>query len=358
MKLTRVLACAAVVAMLAVAAPSAAPAGGAAARIEFGVGGFGAIRDYPIKAVRLAAYQDLRDLGVRWIRTDISWDKVELEPGVYEWARLDRLVNETKAAGLKVLAVFHRTADFARPAAKPEWTPPTAPIPLNLYAKFARTLALRYTKPGQVRIQAVEVWNEANNPKTWDGSMTSIAPYVALLSRSWTEFKKVNPATKIITSGLAPAEDTSTSVNPRTWLKRLYAAGARKWFDAVGMHPYTFPALASAKLHTGWGNMVFADRGRPSMRQTMAANGDGAKKIWATEFGSPASLVGEPRQAKIASDGVKVWGTYSWAGPFFYQGYRDQSELPGWHKSMGLTRDDGTRRPAFAAYRTALRAIH
>jgi aspartate oxidase len=38
----------------------------------------------------------------------------------------------------------------------------------------------------------------------------------------------------VITGGLAPMRDTSTSMNPRTFLQKIYAAGAKAHFDAVG----------------------------------------------------------------------------------------------------------------------------
>ena len=251
---------------------------------------------------------------------------------------------------------MHRTAGYARPADRPEWYPAVGAEPLAAWSRFVRAVALRYTQPGNQRIQAVEVWNEPNNPLAWDGPML-MSRYVSLLRRARIEVKKVNPATAVVTGGLAPTRDSATSVNPRTFVQRLYAAGAKGYFDAVAMHPYTFPALASDGLKTGWGNMTRSDQGKPSMRATMVANGDGAKKIWATEFGSPMSVVGEARQAEIAADGVRVWSGYSWAGLFIYMGYKDQAEQTGWHKSMGLLRSTGTRRPSFAAYRNAIAAV-
>ena len=351
---------AAVVAVLAALIGAVAvhpgPVQAATPPIEFGVGGFNMVKDNPDGAERAIHYTNLQRLGVKWIRTEISWDKIELEPGVYTWGNLDRLADETKAKGLKLLAVVHRTADHARPIDRPEWYPAVGAEPLAAWSRFVRTVALRYTRPANPRIQAVEVWNEPNNPLAWDGPM-SMSRYLPLLRRVHTEIKKVNPATAVVTGGLAPTRDTATSVNPRTFVQRLYAAGARPYFDAVAMHPYTFPALASDGLKTGWGNMTKSDQGVPSMRATMVANGDGAKKIWATEFGSPVSVVGETRQATIAADGVRVWRGYSWAGPFIYMGYKDQAEQSGWHRSMGLLRAEGTRRPSFAAYRDAIAAV-
>jgi hypothetical protein len=331
------------------------PVAAATPRIQFGVGGFNMVRENPDGWERLTAYSNLRELGVTWVRTEISWDKVEVSPGRYNWGSLDRLAKEVRAAGLKLLAVVHRTPDYYRPLERPEWYPPVGPGPLAAWARFLRTMALRYTRPGAERIRAVEVWNEENNPLAWDGPMT-MSRYVNLLKGAHHEFKAVNPTTSIITGGLAPGRDTSTSVNPRTFVQRLYAAGAKRYFDAIAMHPYTFPALASDNLKTGWGNMTRSDGGKPSMRATMIANGDGAKKIWNTEFGSPVKVVGEARQAKIATDAVKVWRSYTWAGPFFYMAYKDQTSLPGWHKTLGLIRGDDTRRPVFSAFKSAIRA--
>jgi hypothetical protein len=345
------------IATVAFAVGAPAPAGAAATPppVQFGVGGFGAIRDHPDPLVRQQAFRSLEVLGVKWIRTDISWDKVETEPGVFDWTRLDQLVTEAHAFGFKILAVLNRTADFARPEGTPEWYPPMGKGPLTAYSAFVRQVALRYTEPGHVRIHAVEIWNEQNNPYAWAGSM-KIDVYKAILRRAWIEMKAVNKATQVITGGLAPGRLYLWSVAPRTFVKRLYAVGGKPWFDAIGMHPYTFPALASDRLFTGWAAMTRSADGEPSIRATMKANGDGAKKIWSTEFGSPVSLVGEARQAEIATDAVQLWRRYAWAGPFMYMAYSDQPGRGGWHESMGLLHADFTPRPSYAAYRSAIRA--
>jgi hypothetical protein len=120
------------------------------------------------------------------------------------------------------------------------------------------------------------------------------------------------------------------------------------------MHPYTWPNKPSDNLPNGWGNMTLAANGKPSMRSTMTTYGDAAKKIWNTEFGSPASKVGEAKQAAIATDAVKVWKKYSWAGPFFYMCYQDMKQSP-W-AGMGLLRDNDTKRPVFTAFQKAIAA--
>ena len=104
--------------------------------------------------------------------------------------------------------------------------------------------------------------------------------------------KAVNRATTVVTGGLAPAFDTSTSVSPRTFLKRIYAAGARPYFDAVAMHPYSYPTFPSQTGPYGWGNLTKPYKGTPSLRATMDTNGDAAKKI----LGHRVRLAGRDRR--------------------------------------------------------------
>jgi hypothetical protein len=176
--------------------------------------------------------------------------------------------------------------------------------------------------------------------------------YLNLLKATWTSVKAINKAIPVITGGLAPALDTTKSVNARTWLLNLYKAGGKPYFNAVAMHPYTWPNKPSDNKPNGWGNMTLAANGKPSMRQTMTKYGDSGKKIWNTEFGSPESKVGLTKQAAIATDAVKVWKSYPWAGPFFYMSFIDMKNSP-W-AGMGLMRDDLSKRPVFNAYKNAI----
>jgi hypothetical protein len=87
----------------------------------------------------------------------------------------------------------------------------------------------------------------------------------------------------------------------------------------------------------------------------MVNKGDGAKKIWATEWGYPtgggASAVTEEQQADYLKRGLALFASYSWGGPVFFYKYHDDCADAGnydcWH---GLTRLDYTEKPAFTTY--------
>jgi hypothetical protein len=97
----------------------------------------------------------------------------------------------------------------------------------------------------------------------------------------------------------------------------------------------------------------------PLVRKTMVAYGDGAKKIWATEFGSPTNgiagdgHVDEQTQAAIMVDAMQEWQKKTYGGPFFVFQFRDNGTDPAvkndWY---GLVSHDlRTLKPAYTSYR-------
>jgi hypothetical protein len=333
--------------------PAGSPSTAATYPKEFGVDGWARVVNDPHAGYQYTAFQNLHLLKNTWIRIDVGWDDVEEVKGVFDWSLLDKITRGAAAQHIKVLAVLQRTPTWSRPVGVGENYPATTTTQLNNYKTFVTAFAKRYIKPGAVKVQGIEVWNEPNVPGAWLGPMTATR-YLNLLKATWTSIKAVNKAIPVITGGLAPALDTTRSVNARTWLLNLYKAGGRPYFNAVGMHPYTWPYKPSDNRPNGWGNMTLAANGKPSMRQTMTKWGDASKKIWNTEFGSPESKVGLTKQAAIAADAVRVWRSYTWSGPFFYMSYMDMKQSP-W-PGMGLYRDDLTKRPVWTAYKNAIAA--
>jgi hypothetical protein len=343
-----------VAAVVVPASGGGAPAGAAGAvNVTYGVGGWAHVANNPTPGAMDRALKDLHTLGVKWIRLDVNWAKLEPLRGKPEWPRYDRQVNAAYRSNINVLAVIQRTPKWARPDGAPENYASNSPEELKLYSAFVTQFAKRYTLAGSRKVQAIEIWNEPNVKGSWSGPKTG-ARYVHLLSTAHKAIKAVNKATTVVSGGLAPIPDTHDSVNARTYLINLYKAGGRPYFDAVGMHPYTWPAKPSDGSPKGWGNMTQADNGVPSMRSTMTKYGDAAKKIWNTEFGAPTEKVGEARQEVILKDAVKVWNSYSWAGPFFWMSYQDmQTRFDG----TGLVRRDYSRRPSFFAFKLSIAAF-
>jgi len=287
--------------------------------------------------------------GARWIRMDVNWDIVQRGgPSSYNWGPFDRMVDAANTRGLHVLATILYTPPWARPAGRAANTPP---VSLAAYASFAGAAAARYSARG---VHAYEIWNEPNNASFW-APRADAARYAGLLKAASASIRRADANATIVTGGMSPATDAGGNVAPVTFLKQLYANGAGKSFDAVGHHPYCWPAMpGDPQAWSAWYQM----NGTPtSLRSVMAANGDAGKQIWATEFGAPTSgpsgsFVAEGLQAQMVTRAYKLFGSYSWAGPLFWYAARDLGTSRDTRENFfGLLRNDFSPKPSYTAFR-------
>jgi hypothetical protein len=124
-------------------------------------------------------------------------------------------------------------------------------------------------------------------------------------------------------------------MNGLNYLQGIYANGGGGYFDAMGSHPYNFwnnataTEMPSYHLCSAWSQMAETP---VSIRSLMAAHGDSAKKIWATELGAPTCITGstygcisETEQANLATKQVALWKSYTWSGNYYWYDIRDDS---------------------------------
>ncbi len=287
--------------------------------------------------------------GAKWLRFDFDWQSAEPTRGTYRWKYIDRVVNKARARGLRILATPAYTPTWARPAGTSDKHGPTDP---TAYAAFVKAAAQRYAPLG---VHHWEIWNEPNISEFWQ-PVPNVAHYAALLRASAAAIRSVDPKAVIVSAGLAPAADTADGhfVSPRTFLSRLYQAGAGPSFDAVGMHPYAWPYGISA---VGDWNQWYS---LPKTYDIMVANGDGAKRIWATEYGAPTGsstrAVSDADQARFVKEAFADWATKPWAGPIMWYSFRDTGTNPAdLGENFGLVRKDFSAKPALAEFTRAMR---
>ena len=141
-----------------------------------------------------------------------------------------------------------------------------------------------------------------------------------------------------------------------TFLLDMYADGAKGYFDAVGDHPYSYPALPDTyEAWSGWSQM---DATPASIESTMAANGDGSKPIWVTEVGAPTGgpdSVGTAAQAEELTQAIDNAKSSSWIGALYLYTYEDSGGNPGTDEDwFGLLNADGSAKPAWSAVAAAI----
>ena len=297
---------------------------------------------------------DMESLGVGWLRFDMAWDLVQPnDANHFDWSRFDRIVTAAREHNIEVMPILVFTPRWARQQACVNDFQ-CAPADPARFAAFAREAVTHYAPMG---VKAWEVWNEPNINMFWLPSPNAAA-YTQLLRASYTSIKQADPQATVISGGLSPAENTGSRIAPRDFLSGMYQNGAGGYFDAVGYHPYSYPALPGSILSwSGWSQMYDLN---PSIRSIMIANGDSNKAVWGTETGTPSGGrgdVNETLQAQSYRDSVQQMSSKPWLATLFFHTYQDLSSNPGSVESyFGLIRYDGTRKPAYYELKDVLQA--
>jgi len=216
----------------------------------------------------------VREAGFDAIVQLIAWRDVEPEKGKFLWESSDAVVRAAEFYGLKLVL----RVDFQPLWARNTWAN-APPEHLEDYGDFVGALATRY----RGRVKGYIIWNEPNLALEWGGAKPDPEGYAALLKIAYWRIKQADPRALVVSAGLAPTnEQNDQAVDDRVFLRALYAAGAKEFFDVLGAHPYGFgyPPDDPHGAHDGLNFARLED-----LRQIMEANGDEAKPVWITEFG-------------------------------------------------------------------------
>lgn len=291
---------------------------------------------------------DMKAMGVGWVRIDMQWYVVQpAGPDTYNWAVYDQAIDAINKHGLRALVILDYAPAWAAVDCKPNSRYKCVPADPKTFATYAAAAAARYTSRG---VTSWEIWNEPNSPKYWH-PRANAASYAELLKATYPAIKKVNPEATVITGGLRSSTGYG-DVSPHGFVESLYAAGAKPYFDALGVHPYSYPALPSAASEkNGWTQML-------KIRDIAVSQGDADKKIWITEVGATTGgphPVTEARQEQIAHETVRLRSSYPWAGPLFWYDYKDLGTKWAAENFFGLVRTDGSRKPAYKGFLEAIR---
>ena len=291
--------------------------------------------------------------GFVWVRQRFPWARIEPEKGEYDWEPWDRIVDETTARGLQLIAVL----DTAPPWAG---TPP----PPGDFARFARALAARYGD----RIDHYQLWHNPNLTDGW-GAEPNPAAYARLLQEAAEAIRQADPESRILLASLAPTvEQGPENLSEVRFLEGLYAAGAAPYFDILSGQPYGFDASPDDR-EVAEGRLNFSRA--VLLREAAVAHGDGGKPVWASHFGwnslpedwedvpSIWGSVDEATQAAYTADAVeRARREWPWMGALCLAHFQPDPEaaalLSGTpdargHWGFAAVAPDSTPRPVFRA---------
>jgi len=242
---------------------------------------------YGVMVANIFALDPAVDMGFDWIAHFLRWADVQpSEGGGYHWGDLDNILRQAGSRGLNVLIRVDRPPDWAREPGTWE-TGPVRPDKLGQWQSFLREMAAH----ARAKIQAegwdveiaYEIWTEPNLSDEWGGLPPDPGYYTTMLQHAYWGIKAGDPQAIVVTAGLATTGGTPDGLNvdDLEFIRRMYDAGARGYFDVLGSHPYGFAFAPEDKTS----NPILCFRRVEDQRAIMVERGDGDKPIWATEWG-------------------------------------------------------------------------
>jgi hypothetical protein len=302
-----------------------------------------------VQASELAA---MKAAGITSIRLDADWSVVQHAGAKsFSWGQLDQVVKSVRAAGMTADLIIDGTPAWAAKAGTSRDASPP-PASSAQYAAFAAQVAARYAPRG---VRMFEIWNEPNNAGFWSPKPDPAA-YTADLKAAYAAIKHADPSAFVISGGLAPETNDGTNIAPVTFLQDMYAHGAKGSFDALGYHPYSYPALPNTvEAWSGWSQM---SQTTPSIRSVMTSHGDAAKQVWITEVGAPSSGpdgVGQQGEATDLTQAIANTKGTSWIGGLYLYSWQDEgTDTSNDQDWFGLVTAAGAHKAAYTAVAAAL----
>ncbi len=212
----------------------------------------------------------MQKLHVKLIRTTAPWAAYERtgrgQMEVARFAALDRLVAGAAARGIKVILTADMTPCWAssapasllarcvpgRESAADAW-PPRDPAD---YAEYVAFLARRYG----TQLAAIEIWNEPDQSnEAYFAGPEKPQRYAAVLRAAYPAIKAANSQVTVLGGSLVGSNGK--------FLRALYAAGIKGYYDALAVHYYNLTIASLRSIH-----------------EVQLANGD-PTPLWLDEFG-------------------------------------------------------------------------
>jgi polysaccharide biosynthesis protein PslG len=283
--------------------------------------------------------------NVKVVRIGIPWAGVEPVRGQLDWTGADKLVNAAVSRNMAIIVAINSTPAWAvAPNNPPIISPPAS---MADFADYCARVAQRY----KGKISAYEVWNEPNGIQFWRPAPDPAA-YTSMLKAAYPKIKAVDARVTVIGGVLGAVADFGTwLINPVTFLKQMYTAGAKGNFDAVSFHPYHY----SLKFSDGVGIQNAPVDQLIQMRQTMVEKGDGGKKIWATEYGEPVAGYSEATQSDFIADIMTKWQEMPYTGPLMIYTLLDKN-TGSEEDTFGIYRADWSPKPAQQTMKSSITA--
>jgi hypothetical protein len=285
------------------------------------------------------------------LRINLSWSAVQpTASSPLDFSRYDLIIGAAALQGIGVLPTVFGSPGWA--SSQPKF-PPSGPS-RGAFRAFVQAAAQRYGSNGtfwssnpsipKIPVTYWQLWNEMNSPSFWF-QKPKPGLYVKLLKLFHRGIKAGDRSGKVVLGGMFPTPNVRNGVTLKRYLRGIYKAKGKKFFEAVALHPYAFTpkfALLDAR----------------NTREIMSRFKDKKAKLWVTEVGWATGGEGSPLQVSLEGQASYLHTTFRLlakarkqlgiAGVVWYS-WRD---LPGriWFNHTGLFTEGFTPKPSWGAF--------
>ena len=175
------------------------------------------------------AYDRIAESGVRWIRIQSGWNRTEREAGLYDFAWLDRIVDQLRRRNLVPwLCLCYGNKIYDPKSAEifgAVGCPPRTEEQKQAWLRYVRATVEHF----KGRIDRYEIWNEPDGVWCWKCGVNG-AEYGELLKMSARVIREADPAAKVIGGAICRFD--------LQWLQEMLKTGAGKAMDLLSYHGY------------------------------------------------------------------------------------------------------------------------
>jgi len=255
-----------------------------------------------------------RDAGVRWIRSDVTFDD-----------RFKSIYSLSQAYGLNIIGILDYQT-LKMPSFKP------SRYGLEGWAKIVNQAQANYPA-----ISVWEIWNEPTLSQNRFGYMDgSPQHYFDMLKSAYQILKAGNAECTVL--GLGGAQFGSSGDYP--FAQTVFSLGGDMYMDGISVHAYPY------QLNSGqtWGFY------RDLWTNEFSKYKNFGKPIWLTETGLKSDQMSESDQATYLDNSYRL---FQGLGAVVYTWYqiKDYDSSNGTPVTYGLARVDYAPKPAYVTYK-------
>jgi hypothetical protein len=218
--------------------------------------------------------------GAKWFAMDLDWASINPTRGKWNWGPTDQVVRQARARGLSIIGTLAYSPKWAVPPTCPVGSTHCFPARPEEFARFAKQAALRYGHGGPIAglnssILVWQIWNEANHYPFVQPTVDA-AFYTEMLKQAYVAIHTADFWTTVVAAGTAPAPDdpSGRDMAPVTFLNALLR---QRWSRVLRRLRAPSVLVPHNPAHGAPWNALGQTA---AIYYTMAAHGDGAKKVW------------------------------------------------------------------------------